>query len=253
VTAHARHALLLAGRGSAKIGRDPAQLLDAVLQPVTTLVVFGFAFGGSVAGSTGAYLRDLVPGLLVQTALVASLSAGVTLNVDAGSGVIDRFRSLPIARSAPLVGAVLAAGVRYVVAGTALLVAAAVVGFRVQTGVLPLLAGLVLMVLTGLCLCWIPVLVGVLVRGPVAVQGIFLALVVPLTFGSNVFVPTASMPGWLADWSAVSPVSLLADAMRGLLVGGPVAGPLAGGLLWLAGTVAVFFPLAVRAYRNRVE
>lgn len=253
VTAALRHSALLAWRGSQKIGRDPAQVLDAVLQPLTTLVVFALAFGGAVAGDTGAYLQLLVPGLLVQTVLVASLAAGVALNVDAGTGVIDRFRSMPISRSAPLVGSVLAAAVRYVVGGVVLLTAATAMGFRVHTGFGSVLAGLVLMVLTGLCLCWIPVLIGVVVRGPVAVQGIFLALVVPLTFGSNVFVPTDSMPSWLAAWSSISPVSLLADAMRGLLTGGPVAGPLLGGLAWLAGVVVVFFPLATRAYRIRLE
>ena len=246
-----RHGLILAYRGMLKSRRDPMQFVDVFVGPVATLVVFLYAFGGSVAGSTATYVQLLVPGLMVQNILLASLFAGVALNVDANKNVFDRFRSMPIGRSAPLVGAVLATTVRYLIALLVLLVAGTILGFRLHTGVLPVVFGFVLMICAGLCLCWLPVFVGMLARSPSTVQAILVAVVMPLVFGSSVFLPTNSLPGWLHAWSLVSPVSLLTDAMRGLLDGGPVAVPLVGGVAWLVAVVAVFCPLAMRAYRIR--
>ncbi|MFD2417535.1 ABC transporter permease [Amycolatopsis pigmentata] len=248
-----RHGLALAGRGILKIRKNPSQLLDVTLQPILFMIMFVYLFGGAIAGGTGAYLQQLTPGLMVQNIVMASMAAGVALNTDVSKGVFDRFRSMPIARSAPLVGAVLADIVRYLVALGTLVVTAMIMGFRVQTGPLPLLAALALMVLTGLCFCWAPVFVGMLMRSPVAVQGTMIAFIMPLTFGSNVFVPASTLPGWLQAWVHVNPVSLLTEVTRGLLNGGPVLGPLLGGLAWLAGFVVVFFPLAMRAYRHRVS
>lgn len=247
-----QHGFSLAWRGVLKIRKNPEQLIDVTLQPILFLVMFVYLFGGAIAGGTGAYLQTLTPGLMVQNTIMASLSAGVSLNTDVKKGVFDRFRSLPIARSAPLVGAVLADLVRYVVALGVLLIMATIMGFRIHTNPLSAVAAAAVMVLAGLCFCWMAVFVGMLVSSPGAVQGIMIALVMPITFGSNVFVPTATMPGWLRAWAEISPISLLADAMRGLLTGGPVAGPLLGGFAWMAGVVVVFFPLAMRAYRRRV-
>ncbi|MGW3965147.1 ABC transporter permease [Amycolatopsis sp. NPDC005003] len=247
-----RHGLVLAGRGVLKIRRNPGHLVDVTVQPLLFLVMFGFLFGGAIAGSPGAYLRDFVPGLMVPTVLMATLSAGVGLNTDAGSGVFDRFRSMPIARSAPLTGAVLAGAVRYAVAVAVLLAAGTVLGYRVRTGVPEVLAATAVLVAAGLCFCWITVFLGMVLRDRDAVQGTAVALFLPLVFASSVFVPAATMPGWLRAWSGVNPVSLLADAVRGLLSGGPVAGPLAGALAWSAGVLLVFFPLAIRAYHRRV-
>ncbi|KAA9152413.1 ABC transporter permease [Amycolatopsis acidicola] len=247
-----QHGLSLSWRGILKIRKNPEQLVDVTLQPILFLVMFVYLFGGAISGSTGAYLQTLAPALLVQNTIMASLSAGVSLNTDVNKGVFDRFRSMPIARSAPLVGAVLADVVRYLVAIVVLLAMAMIMGFRITTDPFSAVVGAALMVLAGLCFCWIAVFVGMLVSTPGAVQGIMIALIFPLTFGSNVFVPTSTMPGWLRAWSDVSPVSLLANAMRGLLIGGDLAGPLLGSLAWMAGVVLVFFPLAMRAYRRRV-
>jgi oleandomycin transport system permease protein len=211
-----------------------------------------YLFGGAIAGSTSHYLQSLAPGLLVQNTITASLAAGVALNTDVSKGVFDRFRAMPIARSAPLVGAVLADIGWYVVASGVLLVMATIMGFRVHTNPVAVLVAVAVMVLAGLCFCWMAVFVGMLVPSPAAVQGIMVALLLPLTFGSNVFVPSATMPGWLHAWSDISPVSQLANAMRGLLDGGAVAGPLLASFAWLAGVVLVFFPLAMHAYRRRV-
>ncbi|HEY3466114.1 MAG TPA: ABC transporter permease [Amycolatopsis sp.] len=247
-----RHGLILAGRGVLKIRRNPEHLVDVTVQPLLFLVMFGYLFGGAIAGSTGAYLQQLVPGLMVPSVLMATLSAGVGLNSDAGSGVFDRFRSMPIARSAPLTGVVLAGAVRYLVAIAVLLGAGTVLGYRVRTGVPEVLAATAVLVVAGLCFCWVTVFLGMVLRDRDAVQGSAVALFMPLVFASDVFVPAATMPGWLRAWSGVNPVSLLADAVRGLLGGGPVAGPLTGALAWSAAVLFVFFPLAIRAYHRRV-
>ena len=242
----------LAWRGVLKIRKNPEQLADVTLQPILFLLMFGYLFGGAIAGSTSAYLQDLVPGLMVQNTVFASMAAGTVLNTDVTKGVFDRFRSMPIARSAPLIGAVLSDVVRYGVAMAVLLVAGTIMGYRLHADPGSLLVAVALMLLAGLCFCWIAVFVGMLMRTPGAVQGVMVAFIMPITFGSNVFVPSATMPGWLRAWADVSPVSLLTETMRGLLNGGPVAGPLLGALAWMAGIVAVFFPLAMRAYRRRV-
>jgi len=247
-----RHGLILAGRGVRKLRRNPEHLVDVTVQPLLFLVMFGFLFGGAIAGSPGAYLRDLVPGLMVPSVLMATLSAGVGLNSDAGSGVFDRFRSMPIARSAPLTGVVLAGAVRYVVAIAVLLAAGAAFGYRVGTGPVAVLAAAAILVVAGLCFCWITVFLGMVLRDRDAVQGTAVALFMPMVFASNVFVPEATMPGWLRAFSGVNPVSLLAGTVRGLLNGGAVAVPLAGALAWSAGVLGVFFPLAIRAYHRRV-
>ncbi|HVV12354.1 ABC transporter permease [Amycolatopsis sp.] len=247
-----QHGLSLSWRGILKIRKNPEQLVDVTLQPILFLVMFVYLFGGAISGNTGAYLQTLAPALLVQNTIMASLSAGVSLNTDVNKGVFDRFRAMPIARSAPLVGAVLADVVRYLVAIVVLLVMATIMGFRITTDPASAILGGLLMILAGLCFCWIAVFVGMLVSTPGAVQGIMIAFIFPLTFGSNVFVPSSTMPGWLRAWSDISPVSLLANTMRGLFVGGDVAGPLLGSLAWMAGVVVVFLPLAMRAYKRRV-
>lgn len=249
----AHHGLCLAWRGVLKIRNNPQRLIGVVIQPILFLIMFVYLFGGAIAGSTDTYLQMLVPGLMVMVTLMTSFSAGIELNIDVSKGVFDRFRSMPTARSAPLVGAVLADVVRYVVALGVLLIAAVVMGYRIHTDLLAAFGGAALMISAGLCFCWIAVFVGMLVENPSSVQGIMIAFVMPLTFGSNVFVPTSTMPGWLQAWSHISPVSFLADTMRGLLNGGSVGGPLLGGLAWMVGIVGLFFPLAMRAYRRRMR
>lgn len=247
-----RHGLTLAGRSVTKIRKNPENLLDVTLQPIIFLLMFVYLFGGALAGSTDQYLQLLVPGLMVLNTAFASLGTGMALNTDITKGVFDRFRSLPIARSAPLVGAVLGDVVRFLVALSVLLVVATALGFRVQTDPLRFLLAVALMVLFGLCLCWVSVFVGMMVKSPQAVPGTLVVFVMPLTFGSNVFVDAATMPGWLRAWVEINPVTHLTGAARGLLLGGEWATSAAWAFLWAAAIAAVFFPLAVRAYRRRV-
>ncbi|MGW6158263.1 ABC transporter permease [Streptomyces sp. NPDC055144] len=247
----ARHGLSLAWRGIVKIRKAPAQLVDVILTPIVFLLMFVYLFGGAIGGGdVDGYLHTITPGIMVMTIFQACVVVGVSLNADASTGVFDRFRSMPIARSAPLVGAVLADVVRYVVCLVTLFTLATVMGYRVETGPAAALAAFALLIAFGLCFCWMSVYVGMLVRTPGSVQGLMTVLVIPLTFASNVFVPSGTMPGWLRAWSDINPVSLMAGALRGLLNGGEVAGPLLGSLGWMAGVVAVFFPLALRAYRR---
>ncbi|MGW4485899.1 ABC transporter permease [Amycolatopsis sp. NPDC004368] len=247
-----QHALSLAWRGVLKIRKNPDQLADVTLMPIIFLLMFTYLFGNALSGSIENYLQALVPGLIVMNILQASLTVGVQLNTDVTKGVFDRFRSMPIARSAPLVGAVLADLVRYVVCLAVLMVVATVMGYRVETGPAQFLVAILLVLAFGLCFCWGSVFVGMLMKSPGAAQGLMFVFIMPLTFGSNVFVSPATMPSWLRAWADISPVSLMANALRGLMNGGAVAGPLGGALAWMVGAVVVFFPLATWAYRRRV-
>jgi oleandomycin transport system permease protein len=246
-----RHSLVLAGRAVLKIRRTPEQLLDATLQPIIFVVLFVYIFGGAVAGSTHDYLQYVLPAIMVQTVMFSSVGIGVNLNTDIKKGVFDRFRSLPIPRSAPLVGAVLAEVVRFVVSVVVLMAVGYALGFRVTTDPATALAGCLLVIVFALCLCWVSVFLGTVLREPGSVQGILFLVLFPLTFGSNMFVPISSMPGWLQAWAHVNPTTHLVEAIRGLLIGGPVAGPVLWTLGWAGLMLAMFAPLAVRAYRRR--
>jgi oleandomycin transport system permease protein len=248
----AQHVLTLAGRTITKIRRTPEQLVDATLQPILFVVLFVFLFGGAVAGSRHAYTEFVIPAIMAQTLLFASMTIGVNLNTDIKKGVFDRFRSLPIARSAPLMGAVLGELVRFVVGACFVLGFGYVIGFRVHTNALMVLAAVVLVLIFALSFCWVSVFIGMLVREPGAVQGFGFLLMFPLTFGSSTFVPAATLPGWLQAWVHVNPVTHLVQATRGLMLGGPVAWPVVQSLLWSFGIAAVFMPLAIRAYRRKV-
>ncbi|WP_328477936.1 ABC transporter permease [Actinoplanes sp. NBC_00393] len=248
----ARHSGALAHRSLIKTLRTPEALIDVTIQPVIFLLLFTYLFGGAIAdGNRHAYLQFLLPGMLAQSLAMGGVALGQNLNADIEKGVFDRFRSLPVSRSAPLVGAVLADVVRYLSVCVALLSFGTIMGFRVETGFVPALAAVALSIGFGLCFCWISVWVGMMVRTPGAVQGIMFLLVLPLTFGSNVYVAPETLPGWLQAFVQVNPITPLVETIRGLLVSGPVAGPLTTTLTWMAGLLVVFVPLALRAYSRR--
>jgi oleandomycin transport system permease protein len=246
-----RHSFILAGRSILKIKRSPEQLIDVTLQPIIFTVLFVYLFGGAIAGSQHDYLQFVLPALMVQTVLFASISIGVNLNTDIEKGVFDRFRSLPIPRSAPLVGGVLGDIVRFVTSIVVLISFGYAIGFRIGTDPFRALLACLLVLAFALSLSWIAVLIGMLVSNPGTVQGVGFLFMFPLTFGSSTFVPVETMPGWLQAWVKVNPVTHLVEACRGLMVGGDVAWPVTQSLLWTVGITAVFAPLAVRAYRRR--
>jgi oleandomycin transport system permease protein len=252
VAALLRHSVALARRSLIKTVRTPEALIDVTLQPVIFLLLFTFLFGGAISGGDRqSYLQFLLPGLLAQSLALGGIALGQNLNADIEKGVFDRFRSLPVARSAPLVGAVAADVVRYLTVCVVMLGFGTLIGFRVGTGFLPAVAAVALSIAFGLCFCWISVWVGMLVRTPGAVQGVMFLLVFPLSFGSNVFVRTDTLPGWLQAFVHVNPITPLVSTIRGLLIGGPVASHLVVTLAWMAGLLVVFVPLALRAYARR--
>ena len=248
-----RHSLVLAGRAVRKIRRTPEQFIDVTLQPIIFVILFVYVFGGAISGSTHDYLQYVLPAIMVQTVLFSSLSIGVNLNTDIKKGVFDRFRSLPIGRSAPLIGAVSAEVVRFSTSVIVLMGFGYALGFRVGTDPLSALAGCLLAIAFALCMSWVAVFLGTWLRESGAVQGIGFLVMFPLTFGSNMFVPTSSLPGWLQGWVRINPVTHLTDAIRGLLVGGPVAGPVGWSVLTGAIILAIFAPLAVATYRRKTN
>ncbi|HSZ40528.1 MAG TPA: ABC transporter permease [Trebonia sp.] len=249
------HALVLARRNMIKIIRAPEQLIDVTLQPVIFLLLFYYVFGGEFGGGGGAsrheYLQFLLPGLLAQTLAMSSIAIGQNMNADIEKGVFDRFRSLPIGRAVPLVGAVLAEFFRYLMVCVISIGFGYLLGFRVQTNALALLGAVGLSICFALAFAWVSVWVGMKVRTAGSVQGLMMLLVLPLSFGSNTFVRTSTMPGWLQAFVNVNPISHLVTAVRGLLLGGPVAAQVGWTFVWIAGLLVVFFPLALRAYIHR--
>jgi len=246
-----RHSLALARRSLIKTLRTPEQLIDVTLQPIIFTALFLYLLGGAVAGDRQEYLRFLLPALMVQTVLLAATTTGVTLNADISKGIFDRFRSLPIGRSAPLIGLLLGDMIRSVIAIVVLLGFGHVLGFRIGTDLLSTLAACLLVMGFSVAMGWVFVVLGLLMREPSAVQGVGFLLSFPLTFGTNMITPTETMPGWLQAWVEVNPVTSLMEASRGLINGGPVADPVIESLLWGVGILVVFAPLAVWIYRRR--
>ncbi|HET6549719.1 MAG TPA: ABC transporter permease [Solirubrobacter sp.] len=248
----ARHSAALAKRNLIGVMRNPEQLMDVTLQPVLFMLLFTYVFGGAIArGSQHDYLQDLVPGILAQTIAFGGVAIGVNLNSDIEKGVFDRFRSLPIPRAAPLVGAVFADVVRYAIVCALTLGFGYVLGFRAGTSVPEVLAACVLAIAFAQCLSWISVYVGMLARTPGAVQGILTLALFPLTFATSTFVPVDTMPSWLETFTHANPLTHLIAALRGLIVGGSPATDVLWTLGWMGALLAVFVPLALRAYARR--
>lgn len=244
-------ALTFGWRGMLKIKHVPEQLLDVTITPVLFVLMFTYMFGGAIAGSTSEYLQFILPGILVMSVLFTTVYSGMTLNTDVTRGVTDRFRSLPIARPAPLVGAVLGDAVRYLVAATVIIVLGVVLGYRPDAGVGGILAAMALVVVFAFGLSWVMTTVGLLMRAPNAVMNAGFMTLFPLTFLSNVFVDPDTLPGWLEAFVDVNPISLLVTASRGLADGTATAGEIGLALIAPAVLTVVFAPLTTRLYRNR--
>ena len=233
-----------------KVKHVPEQLLDVTITPVMFVLMFTYLFGGAIAGSTGEYLDYILPGILVMSVLFTTVYSGVALNTDLTKGVVDRFRSLPIWRPAPLVGSLLGDSVRYLVAGTVIIVLGVVLGFRPDAGIGGVLAALALVVVFAFGLSWVFMTMGLLLRSPNAVMNTGFMSIFPLTFLSNVFVDPATLPAGLEAFVDVNPISILATASRGLMAGTAQAGDIAVVLATAAALTAVFAPLTTRLYRR---
>ncbi|GGS16712.1 transport permease protein [Streptomyces humidus] len=244
-----RHSAVLAQRSLLKTTRNPGPLMNGVVTPALFMVLFLYLFGRPVAGSTGEYLQYLFPGILVMGAgLAGMISTGSAINLDLKNGVTDRFRSLPISRTAPLLGSVTADILRYLIAVTVLFVIGLSLGFRVHGGIPAALGATGLAILFGFCLSWVTVFIGVIVKSAEAVLAFSFIAFLPLQLGSSLASPTDTLPGWLGAWADVNPVTHVMDACRALLNGTPDHGSVGRTLLWSAVLFVVFCPLAVRAY-----
>ncbi len=237
-------------RGILKIKHIPEQLLDVTVTPVLFLLMFTYLFGGAIAGSTGEYLHFILPGVLVMSVLFTTVYSGVSLNTDVTRGVVDRFRSLPIWRAAPLVGAVLGDSVRYLVAATIVVLLGLALGFRPESppGVI---AAMLLVVLFAFSLAWVFTSVGLVMRAPNAVMNAGFMALFPITFLSNVFVEPDTLPGWLKAFVDANPISHLVTASRGLMDGTIHPGDIGLVLGVAAALTAVFAPLTTHLYRTR--
>jgi ABC-2 type transport system permease protein len=244
-------ALTFGWRGMLKVKHVPEQLLDVTITPVMFVLLFTYLFGGAISGSTGEYLDYILPGILVMSVLFTTVYSGVALNTDLTKGVVDRFRSLPIWRPAPLVGSLLGDSVRYVIAGTVIIVLGVILGYRPGAGVGGALAALALVVLFAFGLSWVFTTLGLLMRTPNAVMNAGFMGIFPLTFLSNVFVEPKTLPSVLEAFVEVNPISILATASRGLMEGSAKAGDIAIVLGVAAALTAVFAPLTTRLYRTR--
>jgi ABC transporter DrrB family efflux protein len=246
-----RHTLTIARRNLLHIKSDPEQLVGMTVQPLMFLMLFVYVFGGAIAGSSREYLEFALPGILIQGIAFTGFQTALGLNVDFQRGLIDRFRSLPIARSSVIGGRILADAVR-VVWGVLIIVGfGMLLGFRFHGSALDALGALLLVVAFGMTVCWPMAFIGVSARSPESVNTGGFLLILPLTFASSVFAPPESMPGWLQAFVKVNPITSVVDATRGLMLGGPVTEPLLKSVLWLAAITAVFAPLAIARYRHR--
>jgi ABC-2 type transport system permease protein len=235
-------------RALLKIKHVPEQLFDVIAIPVVFTLMFTYLFGGALAGSSGRYLQFILPGTLVMAVLLVTMYAGVGLNADVSRGVSDRFRSLPIWRPAPIVGALLGDVARYLLAASLVVVLGVAMGFRPAGGPSGVLAGIGLVVLFALSLSWAWTTLGLLLRTPQAVMSVGTVVLFPLTLASNVFVRPQTMPGWLQAFVNVNPVSHLVTAERGLMHGQVAAGQVIWVLLASAALVAMFGPVTVYLY-----
>jgi ABC transporter DrrB family efflux protein len=245
--------------------RLPQVLVLSSIMPVIFIVMFTYVFGGAIQGAlppaaAGRYVNWLLPGLLAQFALFGGSGTASGLAEDLAKGVIDRFRSLPMASSAVLAGRTLSDLVRLALTLTLMLGVGYGIGFRPQTSLLGLLGALAVGLLFGYAWSWVMALLGLLVRSAEAVQAATYLVVFPLAFTSSVFVPTQTMPGWLQPFAANQPVTVATNALRGLVLGQgalppgrTVAGQVILALVWAAAITAIFVPLAVRAYRRTVS
>ncbi len=246
-----RNTLTMAYRGILKIRRTPEQLVDVTLQPILFTLMFTYIFGGAIAGDVVSYLPTIIPGILVQTVITTSVVTGVQLREDMDKGVFDRFRSLPIARIAPLSGALLADTVRYGIATTLTFAMGYVMGYRPAGGLGSVVLAALLVIVCSWAVSWIFAFFGVIARTAASVQGISMIVLFPLTFLSNAFVQPDTMPGWLQGFVNVNPVSHLVTAVRELTNNGVLGSDAVISLVGAAVIVAVFAPLTVRAYMRK--
>ncbi|MEV1018818.1 ABC transporter permease [Streptomyces sp. NPDC050264] len=251
---HLRHTGALVRRNLLWIKQDPESMFDAVLMPVVFTLLFVYVFGGSIGQSLGGgqqqYVQYVIPGMVAMMSMNIAQGVGTGFNEDFNKGIMDRFRSLPIGRASVLIAKISVELLRLLIATTVLMIVALLVGFDI-TNWGGLFAAVGLTVLFGSGIMWIFLVLGVTMKNAQSVQAMGFLVMMPLQFGSSIFAPTQSMPGWLQGFTKYNPMSGLADAARGLMVGGPVAHGLWVTLAWTAGLTLVMAPVAIRKFTKK--
>ncbi|KQX53215.1 MULTISPECIES: ABC transporter permease [unclassified Streptomyces] len=248
-----RHIGALARRNALQIKQDPESMFDAVLMPIIFILLFVYVFGGAIAGkgNNEVYVNYVTPGLMAMMGMNIAMAVGVGINDDFKKGVMDRFRTMPIARSSVLIAKIVVEVGRMLIATAILLGMGFLLGLTIHTSVLHLFAAIGLSMVFGASLMWIFILLGLTLKTAQAVQGMAMLVLMPLQFGSSIFAPPTSMPGWLETFTDYNPLSNLADAARNLINGGPVAHSVWMVLGWAALITVVTAPLAVAKFRKK--
>ncbi len=244
--------LTMAWRATKKMRRNPEQFFDVTIQPILFTAMFAYIFGGAISGDVQSYLPLMIPGILAQTVLTTCMATGVQLREDMDKGVFDRFKSMPIARIAPLAGPMVADLLRYFIATTLTFAMGMLMGYRPGGGPAGVLAAGTFMIFCGWSLAWIFTFIGTIARSAQSVQGVSLMILFPLTFLSNAYVPVDTLPSWLQQFVKLNPVSHIVAAVRSLANQGTVDAEVGWALLACAVVIAVFAPLSVKAYKSKM-
>jgi ABC transporter DrrB family efflux protein len=242
--------LVIAERNLVRLPRAPDLLIAFTVQPVMFVLLFVYVFGGAISTPGYTYVDFLIPGIIVQNIAFGGFVTALGLNEDLHKGLIDRFRSLPMARAAVLGGRTLADVVTNLLSAVVLIVTGLIIGFTFDTTVPEFLGGVVLLLLFGYAFSWVFALLGLLVSSPEAANSVGFLAVFPLTFISSAFVPVDSMPAGLQWFAEINPFTVVVDAMRALWVGAPAGNSVWGAFVWSLVILAVFAPIAVARYRR---
>ncbi|MEU9146881.1 ABC transporter permease [Streptomyces sp. NPDC048349] len=251
--ANLRHIGALVRRNALQIKQDPESMFDVLFMPIIFTLLFVFVFGGAISGkgNQGEYVNYVVPGLMAMMGMNIAMGVGTGVNDDFKKGVMDRFRSMPIARSSVLIAKIVVELGRMMVAIAILLSVGFILGLSIKTSVLDLFLAIGLSAVFGASLMWIFILLGLTLQTAQAVQGMAMLVLMPLQFGSSIFAPPSTMPGWLQSFTDYNPLSNLADAARALINGAPVGNSVWMTLAWSVAITAVTMPLAVRKFRQK--
>ncbi len=244
-------ALVLARRNLMQIPRIPEELIFSTIQPVIFVLLFRYVFGGAIAVQGTSYVNYLMAGIFAQTVIFGSTTTGIGLANDIQKGLVDRFRSLPMAKSAVLTGRTLSDLVRNVIVVAIMWIVGLLVGFRPEGSFLELAGAIGMLLFVSFAFSWISATIGLAVSSVEAAQSAGFIWLFPLTFASSAFVPTTSMPSWLRVFAEHQPITLVINAVRGLLLNHPDAGTTWQAVAWCVGILIVFVPLAVLAYGRR--
>ncbi len=245
-----RHAVAIANRNLKHLTRNPMALVFIAFQPIMLVLLFNYVFGGAIKDISVRYIEYLIPGVMVQTLTFSSSFSGMGITQDLSSGALDRLRSLPIARSAMVVGRIMTDALRMAFTALVVVTVGAAIGFRFHAGPVPAVSAVLLAVAFGWAMSWIGMSVGLALRDPEAVQASAFVWMFPLVFASSAYASPGTMPGWVQAFVRVNPVTIVADAIRALVLGGPTTTHVIQALGWIAGIALVFSMLTVWQYRK---